>query len=96
MMGKRTFEVVVHREKGGYWSEIPELPGCLASGGTVDELLAGLTEGVALYLGDEQPERLVVRVTGLVLEAEYDVRPPGADAGPYEPGRRTRRSHPDE
>jgi predicted RNase H-like HicB family nuclease len=42
----------IHREDGSYWAEVPELPGVFASGDTVDELLDGLKEAVALYLGD--------------------------------------------
>lgn len=43
----------IHIEDGGYWAEIPELPGCLASGDTLDELFESLQDGVALYLADE-------------------------------------------
>jgi predicted RNase H-like HicB family nuclease len=42
----------IHHEDGSYWAEVPELPGVFASGDTVDELLDGLKEAVALYLGD--------------------------------------------
>jgi predicted RNase H-like HicB family nuclease len=43
----------IHHEEGTYWAEVPELPGVFASGDTLDELLEGLQEAVALYLGDE-------------------------------------------
>jgi predicted RNase H-like HicB family nuclease len=42
----------LHHDDGTYWAEVPELPGVFASGDTVDELLDGLKEAVALYLGD--------------------------------------------
>ena len=42
----------IHHEDGTYWAEMPELPGAFASGDTVDELLDGLKEAVALHLGD--------------------------------------------
>ncbi|MGA3362652.1 MAG: type II toxin-antitoxin system HicB family antitoxin [Solirubrobacteraceae bacterium] len=42
----------IHHEDGTYWAEVPELPGVFASGDSVDELLEGLKEAVALYLGD--------------------------------------------
>ncbi len=44
--------VVVHQERGSFWSEIPELPGCFASGRTLDELGDALAEAVGLYLWD--------------------------------------------
>jgi predicted RNase H-like HicB family nuclease len=42
----------IHHEEGTYWAEVPELPGTFASGDTLDELLEGLQEAVALNLGD--------------------------------------------
>ena len=42
----------IHHEDSTYWAEIPELPGVFASGDTLDELLEGLQEAVALYLGE--------------------------------------------
>jgi predicted RNase H-like HicB family nuclease/predicted RNA binding protein YcfA (HicA-like mRNA interferase family) len=43
----------IHIEEGSYWADVPELPGCFASGDTLDELFEALQEGVALYLADE-------------------------------------------
>ncbi len=45
--------VQIHHEDGSYWADIPELPGCFASGDTLDELFESLQEGVSLYLADE-------------------------------------------
>jgi predicted RNase H-like HicB family nuclease len=44
----------IHREDGGYWADVPELPGCFASGKTFDELSDSLFEGIKLYLEDEE------------------------------------------
>lgn len=43
----------IHIEEGSYWADVPERPGCFASGETLDELFESLQEGVALYLADE-------------------------------------------
>ena len=43
----------IHIENGSYWADVPELPGCFASGDTLDELFGSLQEGIALYLADE-------------------------------------------
>jgi len=37
-------------EEGSYWADVFELPGCFASGDTLDELFESLREGVAFYL----------------------------------------------
>jgi len=42
------FAVVIHAEPaGGFWGEVPALPGCYSQGETVDELLANLREAIA-------------------------------------------------
>ena len=44
----------IHIEEGSYWADVPELPGCFASGDTLDELFESLREGVALHVVDER------------------------------------------
>jgi predicted RNase H-like HicB family nuclease len=37
--------VVVHQaEEGGYWAEVPAIPGCATQGETMDDLLANVRE----------------------------------------------------
>jgi predicted RNase H-like HicB family nuclease len=44
-------KVVVHEaEEGGYWGEVPALPGCASQGQTVEELLSNLHEAIEGYL----------------------------------------------
>ena len=45
------YSVVVHpAEEGGFWVEVPALPGCYSQGETVDEALANVREAIGLYL----------------------------------------------
>lgn len=47
-------KVVVHEaEEGGFWGEVPALPGCASQGETVDELLTNLHEAIEGYLSVE-------------------------------------------
>lgn len=50
-------KVVVHEaEEGGYWGEVPALPGCVSQGETLDDLLNNLHEAVEGYLSmDVEP-----------------------------------------
>ena len=52
-------KVVVHEaEEGGYWGEVPALPGCASQGETIDELMKNLHEAVEGYLSaDLEVER---------------------------------------
>lgn len=54
-------KVIIHdAEEGGYWAEVPALPGCVTEGDTRAELLANLREAVEGCLlvtpGSFQPE----------------------------------------
>ncbi len=45
------FKIVVHSEpSGGYWGEVPSLPGCYSQGETVEELQGNLREAISGYL----------------------------------------------
>ncbi len=40
-------KVIVHEaEEGGYWAEVPAIPGCATQGDTFEELLHNLYEAV--------------------------------------------------
>ena len=40
-------KVVVHEaEEGGFWAEVPAIPGCATEGENLDELMANLHEAI--------------------------------------------------
>ena len=44
-------KVVIHEaEEGGYWVEVPALPGCVTQGETFEELISNLYEAVEGWL----------------------------------------------
>ncbi len=44
-------KVVIHQAKeGGYWAEVPAIPGCATQGETFEELLTNLYEAVEACL----------------------------------------------
>ncbi len=47
-------KIIVHEaEEGGFWAEVPSLPGCATQGETFEELLQNLYEAVEGYLSAE-------------------------------------------
>lgn len=54
-------------ENGSYWADVAELPGCFASGSTLDELFESLREGVAVYLDDDNESRGPLQVATATL-----------------------------
>ena len=42
------YSVVIHEDaEGGFWAEVPDLPGCYSQGETVDELKHNVREAIA-------------------------------------------------
>jgi predicted RNase H-like HicB family nuclease len=54
--------VVIHEEpEGGYWAEVPALPGCYSQGETMEEVLANIREAIegileVLHEQGQEPE----------------------------------------
>jgi predicted RNase H-like HicB family nuclease len=53
-------KAIVHEaEEGGYWAEVPAIPGCATEGDTMDELIANLHEAIegclAVEVAEPQP-----------------------------------------
>lgn len=45
------YTVIIHTaEEGGYWVEVPALPGCFSQGETIDEALANVRAAIELHL----------------------------------------------
>lgn len=52
-----TLKVVVHEEPdGGYWAEVPALPGCATQGETIPELMERVREAVEGWLMVDQSD----------------------------------------
>lgn len=61
-------KVVVHEaEEGGYWAEVPAIPGCATQGETFEELLQNLYEAIEGCLSVEISPVLISE-TDKVLE----------------------------
>ncbi len=44
---KMNIKAIVHEaEEGGFWAEVPAIPGCATQGDSLDELLANLREAI--------------------------------------------------
>ena len=44
----RNYAVILHEDpQGGFWGEVPALPGCYSQGETVDELKQNIREAIA-------------------------------------------------
>jgi predicted RNase H-like HicB family nuclease len=52
-----TLKAIIHdAEEGGFWAEVPALPGCFTQGETLPELEANLREAIEGWLLAAEPE----------------------------------------
>ena len=58
--------VIHHAEEGGYWSEVPALPGCFSQGETVEETLSNTKEAIESHL-------VALREDGQEIAAEEEL-----------------------
>jgi predicted RNase H-like HicB family nuclease len=50
-----TLKVLIHKaEEGGYWAEVPALPGCVSQGETIDEVRTNIREAIEGWLLAEE------------------------------------------
>jgi predicted RNase H-like HicB family nuclease len=63
------YTVVVHSaEEGGYWVDVPSLPGCFSQGETIDEAMNNAREAIELHIqGLKDQGQEVPKEEGLVI-----------------------------
>lgn len=49
-------DVILHKEKDGYWAEVPALKGCFSQGETIEELTENIKEAISAWLSVDIPE----------------------------------------
>jgi predicted RNase H-like HicB family nuclease len=53
-----TLKAIIHKaEEGGFWAEVPALPGCATQGESLAELEANLREAIDLWLSVDDETR---------------------------------------
>ena len=50
------FNVILHREKDGFWAEVPALKGCFSQADTLEELENNIKEAITAWLSVGIPE----------------------------------------
>ncbi|RCJ22239.1 hypothetical protein A6770_30090 [Nostoc minutum NIES-26] len=61
-------KAIIHpAEEGGYWAEVPALPGCITEGDTIEEVMANLKDAIEGWL-DVANNRNALESTDRVVE----------------------------
>ena len=59
---------IIHpAEEGGYWAEVPALPGCITEGDTIEEVMANLKDAIKGWL-EVANSRNAIESTDQVVE----------------------------
>lgn len=70
----RKYTVILHpAEEGGYWAEVPTLPGCYSQGETVEATLANIREAIEAHLEALREEGQVIPQEPGLLIREVEV-----------------------
>lgn len=56
----KTYAVVIEKADGNYSAYVPDLPGCVAVGDTVDECEASIQEAIEAHIQVMRDERLEI------------------------------------
>jgi len=61
-------KAVIHSaEEGGFWAEVPALPGCITEGDTMDEVMDNLKDAIEGWL-EVANERQMAQSTDQIVE----------------------------
>jgi predicted RNase H-like HicB family nuclease len=62
------YTVLIHRaEEGGYWTEVPALPGCFSQGESVEQALANAQEAIEAHIAALREDGQEVAEDGCLL-----------------------------
>lgn len=65
--------VVIEKDKDGFYAYCPALPGCQTQGDTFEEVMANIKEAAELYIGTMSPEEKLQLTTKQILTAALEV-----------------------
>ena len=72
--------MIIHQaEEGGYWAEIPAIPGCFTQGDSWEELIKNIYEAVEACLSVDV-EKIKIKPSDKVLDVAIKLKPTGRPA----------------
>jgi predicted RNase H-like HicB family nuclease len=64
-------KAIIHPAKeGGYWAEVPALPGCITEGDTIEEVVSNLQDAIQGWLevaNESQPTDFLAQVVEIAV-----------------------------
>ena len=69
------YAIVIERAAGNYSAFVPDLPGCVATGQTVEEVTREVSEAVSLHVADMRSRGLPVPLPSTLADYVETVAP---------------------
>lgn len=71
------YTVILHpAEEGGYWAEVPALPGCFSQGENLEETLDNVRQAIEAHLEGLKEEGQKFPAEGGLVFAKVEIRAP--------------------
>jgi predicted RNase H-like HicB family nuclease len=68
------YTILIHQaEEGGFWSEVPALPGCYSQGESIDETLKNSKEAIEAHLQAMKEDLVAVPIEGNLFIGQVQV-----------------------
>ena len=73
------YAVVIKKAEGKYSAQVPDLPGCVTTGKTIEEIKANIREAIELHLEGLMDDGVPVpEPSSVAIEVELPVQPSAA------------------
>jgi len=77
-MSKISYTIIVEKGKNSYGAYAPDLPGCVAVGGSVEEALKEMADAVEFHLEGLRAEGLEIPKPSIIAHQDITVELPAA------------------
>jgi len=68
------YTIIMHQaEEGGYWAEVPALPGCYSQGESIEETMENIREAIETHLEALKEDQQEIPSEGKLLIGKVEV-----------------------
>jgi predicted RNase H-like HicB family nuclease len=68
------YTIIMHEaEEGGYWAEVPALPGCYSQGESIEETMENIREAIETHLEALKEDQQEIPSEGKLLIGKVEV-----------------------
>jgi predicted RNase H-like HicB family nuclease len=70
------YTILIHKaEEGGFWADVPALPGCYSQGETIEETITNTKEAIGLHLSCMKEDQEEIPADDEVIISRVRVEP---------------------